>query len=366
MTSQTVFVTGGAGFIGSALVRQLVEQTNDSIVNIDKLTYAGNLASLNSVAGHVRYSLEKTDICDQQAISTLLRQYRPSTIFHLAAESHVDRSIENPSPFIVTNVLGTYSLLSCAVDYWTELESAAQRRFRFIHVSTDEVYGSLGPSGRFTESSRYQPTSPYSASKAASDHLARAWFHTYRLPVIVTNSSNNFGPLQCPEKLIPLMILNAINGKRLPVYGKGMNVRDWLYVDDHAAALRAIAERGTPGESYMVGADNERTNIEVVRAICDVLDDLLPASSSYSDLIQFVEDRPGHDLRYAIDAGKLRAEVGWLPCHTFETGIRETVSWYLANSAWWQAFRPEVHEERRGLRFDRALAAGSFPKVESA
>lgn len=366
MTQQTVFVTGGAGFIGSALVRQLVEETNDYVVNIDKLTYAGNLASLSSVAGYDRYGLEKTDICDRQAVGSLLRKYQPSTIYHLAAESHVDRSIENPSPFIVTNVLGTYSLLSCAVDYWTGLEGAAQQRFRFVHVSTDEVYGSLGPSGRFSESSNYQPTSPYSASKAASDHLARAWFHTYRLPVIVTNSSNNFGPFQCPEKLIPLMILNAINGKRLPVYGKGMNIRDWLYVDDHAAALRAIAEAGTPGESYMVGADNERTNIEVVRAICDVLDDLLPSSSSYSDLIQFVEDRPGHDLRYAIDAAKLRAEVGWLPRHTFETGIRETVSWYVANRAWWQAFRPEVHEERKGLCFDRTLAAGSFPRFETA
>lgn len=366
MTQQTVFVTGGAGFIGSALVRQLVEETDDYVVNIDKLTYAGNLASLSSVAGCDRYRLEKTDICNQQAIGSLLRKYRPCTIFHLAAESHVDRSIENPSPFIVTNVLGTYSLLSCAVDYWTELESAARRRFRFIHVSTDEVYGSLGPSGRFCESSRYQPRSPYSASKAASDHLARAWFHTYDLPVIVTNSSNNFGPFQCPEKLIPLMILNAMNGKRLPVYGKGMNVRDWLYVDDHAAALRAIAESGRPGESYMVGADSERTNIQVVRAICDVLDDLRPASPSYSDLIQFVEDRPGHDLRYAIDAGKLRAETSWVPRHTFETGIRETVDWYLTNSAWWQAFRPEIHEERRGLRLDRARAAGSFPTLGAA
>ncbi len=330
----TVLVTGGAGFIGSALVRQLIAETDATVVNVDKLTYAGNLASLAEARHHARHHFALVDICDAEGIRALFERFRPDAVFHLAAESHVDRSIDGPAEFIQSNIVGTFTMLQESLRYWRGLETEAQASFRFLHVSTDEVYGSLGPDGLFTETTPYDPSSPYSASKAGSDHLARAWHRTYGLPVIVTNCSNNYGPYQFPEKLIPLMIRKALEGAPLPVYGKGDNVRDWLYVDDHARALRLACEGGRPGETYNVGGQNERQNIEVVRTICSLLDELRPSAHPYADLISYVTDRPGHDHRYAIDATKLRNELGWTARENFETGLRRTVEWYLANGAW--------------------------------
>ncbi|MBF0469910.1 MAG: dTDP-glucose 4,6-dehydratase [Gammaproteobacteria bacterium] len=336
--NNTLFITGGAGFIGSEVVRQLIEQTDSTVVNIDKLTYAGNPESLTTVADHPRYHFEQVDICDATAIARLFSHYRPRGIMHLAAESHVDRSIDGPAEFIRTNISGTFTLLDTAKEYWSTLSAQDQKQFRFHHVSTDEVYGSLGESGLFSEESPYAPNSPYSASKAASDHLVRAWFHTYHFPVVTSNCSNNYGPYQFPEKLIPLMILNAIEGKPLPVYGNGQQIRDWLHVEDHARALRLVLEQGKPGETYNIGGLNEKTNLEVVQTLCQLLEELVPQHPSniaaYSDLITYVTDRPGHDQRYAIDASKIGRELCWRPEETFESGLRKTVAWYLANGAW--------------------------------
>ncbi len=329
-----ILVTGGAGFIGSALIRHLISHTADQVVNVDKLTYAGNLQSLASVADSPRYAFEHVDICDAAEVARVFREHRPDAVMHLAAESHVDRSITGPAAFIETNIVGTYTLLEAARAYWDTLDGASGAGFRFHHISTDEVYGSLGKSGFFTEETAYQPNSPYSASKAASDHLVRAWHHTDGLPVVTTNCSNNYGPFHFPEKLIPLMILNALNGKPLPVYGKGDNIRDWLYVDDHARALRLVLEKGRVGETYNIGGWNEKTNLEVVKAICAILDELRPQGAPHARLITYVPDRPGHDKRYAIDAGKIERELGWKPQETFETGLRKTVEWFLANGEW--------------------------------
>ena len=333
-----IFVTGGAGFIGSALVRFLVRDTDCEVVNIDKLTYAGNLASVAEVSQNARYSFEHADICDRQAMAALFDSYRPDAVIHLAAESHVDRSIDSAAPFLETNVLGTFTLLEAARQYWAGLSDADRPRFRFHHVSTDEVYGSLGEHGKFTESTPYQPNSPYSASKAASDHFVRAWFHTYGLPVVTTNCSNNYGPYQFPEKLIPLMVINGSAGKPLPIYGDGLNVRDWLFVDDHVRALWAVLRNGRVGEVYNIGGDAERTNRQVVETVCALLDELLPDSPHrpHASLITFVTDRPGHDQRYAIDAEKLQSELSWQPVESFESGLRNTVQWYLQSSDWWQ------------------------------
>jgi len=333
---QKILVTGGAGFIGSAVIRQLIAETEATVINVDKLTYAGNLQSLAAVADSPRYHFERVDICDAKEIARVFRDHQPDAIMHLAAESHVDRSIFGPALFIDTNIIGTFTLLEVAREYWSGLQGEAKERFRFHHVSTDEVYGSLGETGLFIETTPYQPNSPYSASKAASDHLVRAWFHTYGLPVITTNCSNNYGPYQFPEKLIPLMILNARAGKPLPIYGSGDNVRDWLYVDDHAQALRLVLEKGVPGEVYNIGGRNEKTNLEVVNAICAILDEIFPASAPHASLITYVADRPGHDKRYAIDASKIDRELGWRPAETFETGLRKTVQWYLDNDDWVQ------------------------------
>jgi dTDP-glucose 4,6-dehydratase len=336
LSPATVFVTGGAGFIGSALIRLLIAESDWHIVNIDKLTYAGNLESLHSVAGHPRYHFRRTDITDRPALDALFAEFSPTGVIHLAAESHVDRSIHGPGDFIQTNITGTFALLEASRAYWTGLGETDKARFRFHHVSTDEVYGSLGDSGLFLESTPYAPNSPYSASKAASDHLVRAWHHTYGMPVVTTNCSNNYGPCQFPEKLIPLMIHNAVSGKALPIYGKGDNVRDWLYVDDHARALREVFERGQLGEVYNVGGHNEKTNLEVVDTLCALLDELRPRPDGkpYREQKTYVADRPGHDKRYAIDAGKIARELGWSPQETFETGLRKTVQWYLDNDAW--------------------------------
>ena len=333
---KTIFVTGGAGFIGSALIRQLIPHSDWRIVNIDKLTYAGNLESLAEFADHPRNVFSRSDICDRVAMDELFIDYQPSGVIHLAAESHVDRSIHGPGDFIHTNITGTYTLLEAARAYWTTLEDSAKADFRFHHVSTDEVFGSLGDSGLFVETNPYQPNSPYSASKAASDHLVRAWHHTYGLPTVITNCSNNYGPCQFPEKLIPLMIHNAVSDKPLPIYGKGDNVRDWLYVDDHAQALRLVFERGVPGETYNIGGHNEKTNLEVVDGLCALLDELKPRPDgrSYRDQKVSVADRPGHDKRYAIDATKIERELGWTPLETFESGMRKTVKWYLDNPDW--------------------------------
>ncbi|MFT4055722.1 MAG: dTDP-glucose 4,6-dehydratase [Novosphingobium sp.] len=344
-----VMVTGGAGFIGSALVRYLVQTRHDDVLNIDKLTYAGNLASLNCVAGYENYSFLHADICDRTAIAEAFARFRPDRVMHLAAESHVDRSITGAGDFITTNVVGTFTLLEAARDYWQRLPATERDRFRFLHVSTDEVYGSLGDEGLFEETTPYDPSSPYSASKAASDHLAKAWYRTYGLPVVVSNCSNNYGPYHFPEKLIPLTILNALDGRRLPVYGQGENVRDWLYVDDHAHALDLIAARGRPGETYNVGGRNERRNIDVVRRICTILDVVAPGPVPRERLIEFVEDRPGHDARYAIDASKLETELGWQAEETFETGIERTVRWYIENEWWWRPLRAQYEGERLGL-----------------
>jgi len=344
-----VIVTGGAGFIGSALVRHLVLDKGYEVLNIDALTYAGYLPSLKTVEGRPNYRFLHANICDRQAMQQAIAGFGPARIMHLAAESHVDRSITGAADFIQTNVVGTFTLLEAARDYWSGLQGAAKDAFRFLHVSTDEVYGSLGEEGLFTEQTPYDPSSPYSASKASSDHLAAAWQRTYGLPVVTSNCSNNYGPYHFPEKLIPLTILNALAGERLPVYGKGENVRDWLYVEDHARALDTIAERGRPGETYNVGGRNERRNIEVVRRICEVLDAMAPSNRPREELIEFVVDRPGHDARYAIDATKLETELGWRAQENFDTGIEKTVQWYLANQWWWQPLRERYSGERLGL-----------------
>jgi dTDP-glucose 4,6-dehydratase len=334
-----ILVTGGAGFIGSAVIRHIISNTDDSVVNVDKLTYAGNLESLVSVSDNPRYALEQVDICDESAVNVVFERHQPDAVMHLAAESHVDRSIDGPAAFMETNIIGTYTLLEAARQYWNTLDDKAQRAFRFHHISTDEVYGDLeGPEDLFTEATPYAPSSPYSASKASSDHLVRAWLRTYGFPTLITNCSNNYGPYHFPEKLIPLMILNALDGKPLPVYGQGTQVRDWLYVEDHARALYKVATEGKVGETYNIGGHNEKQNIEVVHTLCDLLEELVPEKpkgiSQYRDLITHVQDRPGHDLRYAIDASKIERELGWAPEETFETGIRKTVQWYLENSEW--------------------------------
>jgi len=333
---KTILITGGAGFIGSAVVRQFINDTDCSVVNVDKLTYAGNLQSLASVSDNPRYRFEQVDICNAAEVARVFREHQPSAVMHLAAESHVDRSISGPSDFIQTNIVGTYTLLEAAREYWNGLDAERKAAFRFHHISTDEVYGSLGENGFFTEETAYEPNSPYSASKASSDHLVRAWHHTYGFPVVTTNCSNNYGPYHFPEKLIPLVILNAVNGKPLPIYGKGDNIRDWLYVDDHARALRLVLERGKLGETYNIGGWNEKTNLEVVQSICAILDELHPQGAPHSQLITYVQDRPGHDRRYAIDATKIARDLGWKPKETFESGLRKTVEWYLQNTDWVQ------------------------------
>ena len=350
--SKTLLVTGGAGFIGSALVRRIIEHTSHRVVVVDALTYAGNLDSLAPVAGSNRYSFEQADIADEPRMDELFRTYRPDIVMNLAAESHVDRSIDGPGAFLRTNIMGTFSLLQATLRHWRGLDDQAKAAFRFHHISTDEVFGSLGATGAFSETTPYQPNSPYSASKAGSDHLVRAWHHTYGLPTLLTNCSNNYGPYHFPEKLIPLVILNALEGKPLPVYGRGENIRDWLYVDDHARALLLVIDKGVPGESYNVGGRNERKNIDVVRQICALLDEMAPDASigPREKLITFVTDRPGHDGRYAIDATRLETELGWKAEENFDTGLRKTVRWYLDNRDWWGRVRSGGYlGERLGL-----------------
>ncbi|EGQ8092911.1 dTDP-glucose 4,6-dehydratase [Vibrio vulnificus] len=336
-----ILVTGGAGFIGSAVIRHIINHTQDSVVNLDKLTYAGNLESLSDVAESSRYVFEQVDICDRAELDRVFAQHKPDAVMHLAAESHVDRSIDGPAAFIETNIIGTYNLLEAARAYWLTLEESVKAHFRFHHISTDEVYGDLeGTDDLFTETTSYAPSSPYSASKASSDHLVRAWQRTYGFPTLVTNCSNNYGPYHFPEKLIPLMILNALDGKPLPVYGDGMQIRDWLFVEDHARALYKVVTEGEIGETYNIGGHNEKANIEVVKTICDLLEELRPNKpagvESYESLITYVKDRPGHDVRYAIDATKIAQELNWTPEETFDSGIRKTVEWYLNNQQWWQ------------------------------
>jgi dTDP-glucose 4,6-dehydratase len=348
-----VLVTGGAGFIGSAVVRHIIRDTDWTVANVDKLTYAGNLESLAEARHHERHRHYRVDICDRVAIGDLFDTFRPDAVLHLAAESHVDRSIDGAAPFIQTNLVGTFALLDAATAYWRSLGEEARARFRFQHISTDEVYGSLGASGRFTEGSPYQPNSPYAASKAGSDHLVRAWHHTYGLPTLATNCSNNYGPYHFPEKLIPLTIIRALRGQSLPVYGRGENVRDWLHVEDHAEALTLVLQKGEPGQTYNVGGDSERRNVDVVQAICALLDEMLPntVNRPHAKLIEFVTDRPGHDQRYAIDAGKIARELGWRPRRSFEEGLRQTVRWYLDSRGWWERIMSgEYRGERLGIR----------------
>ena len=354
-----ILVTGGAGFIGSAVCRLLVGEFAESVLNLDKMTYAANLASLKPIENHPGYRFHRGDIGDRALIAELLPSFEPDAILHLAAESHVDRSIDGPGEFIKTNIQGTYVLLEAALDYWRGLPAKRAREFRFHHVSTDEVFGSLGPDGKFTETSRYQPNSPYAASKAASDHLVRAWHETFGLPVVISNCSNNYGPYHFPEKLIPLCILKALHGEPIPVYGKGDNVRDWLYVEDHARALNAVLTGGVPGDSYNVGGNAERTNLDVVTTICALLDEMLPQSPHrpHEQLIAFVTDRPGHDRRYAMDAAKIRRELGWQPRESFDTGLRKTVAWYLDNRSWWE---PIWSQKYRGARL------GTAPQIAAA
>jgi len=361
-----LLVTGGAGFIGSAVIRHIIQNTSDAVVNLDKLTYAGNLESLTEVSESSRYAFEQVDICNRAEVDRVLAQHQPDAVMHLAAESHVDRSIDGPADFIETNIVGTYTLLEATRQYWQATDADRKAQFRFHHISTDEVYGDLphpsdfpsilaGEGARergeslplFTEETAYAPSSPYSASKASSDHLVRAWMRTYGLPVLITNCSNNYGPYHFPEKLIPLVILNALEGKPLPVYGKGDQIRDWLNVKDHARALYKVVTEGTPGETYNIGGHNEKQNIEVVHAICDILQELRPQQSSYRDLITNVKDRPGHDMRYAIDASKIQKELGWSPEETFETGIRKTVQWYLNNLDWCQRVQDGSYQRER-------------------
>jgi dTDP-glucose 4,6-dehydratase len=351
-----ILVTGGAGFIGSALIRHLIDQSDHQVLNYDKLTYAGVLASVSAVSASPRYSFVQGDICDDALVKATLEAFRPDVIAHLAAESHVDRSIDGPDEFIRTNVVGAFTLLQHALGYFRDLSPDARARFRFHHISTDEVFGSLGETGRFSETSAYDPRSPYAASKAASDHLVRAWGHTYGLPILVTNASNTYGPNHFPEKLIPLIIIRALAGEALPVYGDGSNVRDWLFVDDHVSALRRVFEAGAPGETYTVGGGAEQRNIDVVRTICAELDEVSPRddSRSYAEQIAFVADRPGHDQRYAIDAAKIRRELGWAPQESFQSGIAKTVRWYLDNRAWWgEILARRDSARRRGLQLDR-------------
>ncbi len=347
-------MTGGAGFIGSAVIRHIIDNTQDLVVNLDKLTYAGNLESLKSVDSNDRYKFERVDICDRAALDRVFSQHKPDAVMHLAAESHVDRSITGPAEFIQTNIVGTYNLLEAAREYWNTLNEGAKKSFRFHHISTDEVYGDLphpdeqeGELPLFTEETSYAPSSPYSASKASSDHLVRAWLRTYGFPTIVTNCSNNYGPYHFPEKLIPLVILNALEGKDLPIYGKGDQIRDWLYVEDHARALYKVVTEGIVGETYNIGGHNEKQNIEVVKSICSILDILVPKDSLYSEQITFVADRPGHDRRYAIDSSKMSAKLNWTPVETFETGLRKTVQWYLDNQTWCQNVQDGSYQRER-------------------
>ncbi|MGI2191821.1 dTDP-glucose 4,6-dehydratase [Shewanella baltica] len=351
-----ILVTGGAGFIGSAVVRHIINNTQDSVINVDKLTYAGNLESLLSVEKHQRYAFEQVDICNRVELDRVFNKYQPDAVMHLAAESHVDRSITGPSDFIQTNIVGTYTLLEATRSYWSELPTEAKKAFRFHHISTDEVYGDLPHPDEvetpeeltlFTETTPYAPSSPYSASKASSDHLVRAWLRTYGLPTIVTNCSNNYGPFHFPEKLIPLVILNALEGKPLPIYGKGDQIRDWLYVEDHARALYKVVTEGQIGETYNIGGHNEKQNLEVVQIICSILDVLVPKITTYAEQITYVTDRPGHDRRYAINASKMTAELNWQPQETFETGLRKTVEWYLANQEWCQHVQDGSYQRER-------------------
>lgn len=355
-----IIVTGGAGFIGSAVVRRLIGRGGATVVNLDKLTYAASLDAVADVADSPDYRFERVDICDAVALARIFAAYRPDAVVHLAAESHVDRSIDGPAPFIETNIVGTYRLLEAARAHWQGLDGAARERFRFLHVSTDEVFGSLGPTGRFTEETRYSPNSPYSASKASADHLVRAWHHTFGLPVLLTNCSNNYGPYQFPEKMIPVLITRALGGKKLPIYGRGDNVRDWLYVDDHVEALLAVLARGRVGACYNIGGSSERTNLQLAQTLCGLLDDRLAGSPHrpHADLIGFVADRPGHDLRYAIDCSKIERELGWQAAESFETGLAKTVDWYLANRAWCDnTLSGGDHGERLGLAETKAATS---------
>jgi dTDP-glucose 4,6-dehydratase len=348
---KSIIITGGAGFIGSALIRYLINETQHQVINVDKLTYAGNLESLAAIADSSRYHFVQADVCDQQAMDKVFSDFQPDVIMHLAAESHVDRSIDGPAEFIQTNIVGTFTLLNTARSYWETLPDERKSAFRFHHISTDEVYGDLNETDLFTEDTPYAPSSPYSASKASSDHLVRAWHRTYGLPVLITNCSNNYGPYHFPEKLVPLVILNALEGKPLPVYGNGQQIRDWLYVEDHARALYKVVTEGVVGETYNIGGFNEKANIDVVRGICDLLQELVPEKGNqvnhYRDLITFVTDRPGHDVRYAIDARKIERELGWTPQETFETGLRKTVRWYLENQAWCQHVQDGSYQRER-------------------
>lgn len=346
--SQTILITGGAGFIGSAVIRHIIKNTNDTIINVDKLTYAGNLESLASVSDSERYVFELVDICNKAELERIFSQYQPEAVMHLAAESHVDRSIDAPAVFIKTNIVGTYTLLDVALHYWQALRAEQQTDFRFLHISTDEVYGDLeGTTDLFTEKTAYEPSSPYSASKASSDHLVRAWLRTYGLPTLITNCSNNYGPYHFPEKLIPLVVLNALEGKPLPIYGKGEQIRDWLYVEDHARALYKVLTEGEVGETYNIGGHNEKQNKDVVTAICDILNVLRSKEKDYKEQITFVKDRPGHDMRYAIDASKIEKELNWTPVETFETGLKKTVQWYLDNASWCERVKSSSHQYER-------------------